>query len=343
MIEVPEGGTERNRPLALVAEPQDWAGRALGSLLAPEGYSVVHARDGAEALDRVTKLEPDMVVSNVRLPDMAGAAFCRAVRSLPDVARSMPLVVTASEALPRSRRLELIRAGAWDCFHLPAHAEELPAKLSIFLEAKREVDRYRDAGLVDPETGLYNVHGLLRRVREAGTEASRFHRPMACVVLAPDFATEDMLGGNGKRRQAVANVVDALRNRCRGSDSLARLGKTQFTVLAPSTNGSGARGMARRLMRGLEAELRSDAAVGDPDDGMVRLRAGVYAVSDFGRVTLDPVEVLARATIALRRSQADPSGEAIRIYEGDGGGSAPPGGGQDGSSAPSEREDDGEP
>lgn len=322
MIEAAGEGTERTRPLALVVEAQEWAGRAVGSLLAPDGFSVVHARDGAEALERIEKLEPDLVVSNVILPDMAGRQFCRAVRTLPGVRRAMPLVVTSPEALPRQDRLELIRAGAWDCFHLPAHAEELPAKLAIFLQAKQEVDRYRDGGLVDPETGLYNVHGLLRRVREAGREAGRFHRPLACLAFAPELPAADAAEASAAPSDGegwvVATVVDVLRYRCRGSDALARLGRTQFTVLAPSTNGSGATGLARRLVQGLKDEASVATGSGNDQDGPTRVRAGVYSVRDFAEADLAPVEVLARAAIALRRAQADVSGEPVQVYEADG-------------------------
>src|SRR5207245_1875356 len=86
----------------------------------------------------------------------------------------------------RHDRVAALRAGAWGCLSEPFDAEEVLALIGTFGAAKLAADRARVAGLVDEETGLYNVRGLTRRAREVASHASRAHAALACVVLAPD-------------------------------------------------------------------------------------------------------------------------------------------------------------
>ncbi len=45
------------------------------------------------------------------------------------------------------------------------------------------------------------------------------------------------------------------------------------------------------------------------------MHVGYFAVTDVEDASLKPVDLLTRATRALRRSQADPAGNRIRFYE----------------------------
>lgn len=314
MTEPPEDRPKAaDGPLVLLCEGHEWTARAIASTLTPEGYRAVHVHSAARTMERLRELAPDAVLLNARPPDMEGTDLCRAVRGHPALTTATPILVMAAGQLPRAERLEFLRSGAWEFLHFPTHAEELVVKLATFLDAKLEADRVRHEGILDADTGLYNVRGLIRRVREVTAEAGRHHRPVACVVFAPELEmAEENPDGRGLRHALAA----ALRRWSRGSDAVARLGASQFMVLAPSTDGAGARAMAGRLIRGLEEEFRTVTGGGGPG---LRLRAGSYAIPDFAEAEVESVEVLARATLALRRSQADLSGDPIRFYDGNAG------------------------
>ena len=54
---------------------------AVGACLRGEGFDVVTARSGAEALVRVAETVPDLIVSDIRMPGMDGYQLARQLRS----------------------------------------------------------------------------------------------------------------------------------------------------------------------------------------------------------------------------------------------------------------------
>lgn len=65
---------------------------ALALLLTQEGYSVVTASDGAEALVRVGERRPDLVITDYWMPGMDGLELCRRLEENPDW-RSIPVLL----------------------------------------------------------------------------------------------------------------------------------------------------------------------------------------------------------------------------------------------------------
>jgi GGDEF domain-containing protein len=174
--------------------------------------------------------------------------------------------------------------------------------------AKRDADLARDNGLVDPLTGLYNFNGLLRRIEEIVSDASRNERYISFVMVGPAVVGLPIpIDPDGLRGEVARNVGRALASTLRLSDAVGRVGETEFVVIAPGTDEEGAAILARRIL----------AALREEDEGeSVALRAGVYSVR---RSQLDPVsslDLLSRATEALRRAQAqDGDGNSVRSLQ----------------------------
>ena len=53
----------------------------LGDLLESEGYNVVYAEDGDSAIQRTLSLTPDLILLDIRMPELDGFATCRALKS----------------------------------------------------------------------------------------------------------------------------------------------------------------------------------------------------------------------------------------------------------------------
>jgi CheY-like chemotaxis protein len=63
-----------------------------------EGYEVVAtASDGKEALDKITELQPDLVILDIMMPKMDGLEVCRHLKSDPDLA-AIPIVLLSARA-----------------------------------------------------------------------------------------------------------------------------------------------------------------------------------------------------------------------------------------------------
>ena len=307
--------TDTRPPLVLIANDQEWSSRSLESILAPEGYAVLRAYTGLQALERARTAQPDLVIIEAQLPDISGFEVCRTLRDDPRFCGTIPVIITTAGPSGRAQRLEAHRAGAWEFLGQPLDGESLLLKLHTFLQAKREVDILRDQSLLDHDTGLYNMRGLAHRAREIGSEAYRRHHPLACVVFSPEPAPPKEHEGPEDYSAVVAEAVgNVMRERGRTSDAIGRLGPSEFAVIAPATDSEGVLRLVDRLGEIIEAvPLPTQELV------RIRLRAGYSVVPDFAEAALDPVELLLRATTALRRVLGEPetaTGRVVRAFEG---------------------------
>jgi len=173
-------------PLVLLAGDHPDDTNWLRNLLEPAGYAVLREPSGRYALERARGTEPDVIIVDAELPDMAGVELCRLLRADPRVSSSTPLLLAFREHASREQRTAALRAGAWECIAPPHEADEILLKIGAYVRAKLDADRARAEGLLDPITGLYNRQGLARRARELGSQAFREHGALACVVIALD-------------------------------------------------------------------------------------------------------------------------------------------------------------
>lgn len=299
-------------PLALLASGHEWLARSLESVLSSDGYAVLHAYTPAQAIDRTVTVQPDLIFVAFDL-DLAGPGveFCLEL-SARGVASGIPLFLVTSRPVSRRERLEALHAGVWEVITFPLDTEAFMLQLERYVQLRLGIRRSREEGLIDPQTGLYNMRGMLRRVREEGAVAKRHRLPMSCLVLGPGVAVEGARSGARSRAPEfpALSIARLLREGCREGDIVGRLGPRDFAVLAPATDPSGGQAMARRITAGLEAALAETG----PEVGEAGVRAGLCAVPDFAVAAIQPIELLVRATVALRRSRSVPGAALVYSY-----------------------------
>ena len=284
-------------PVVLVATGDEWLARSIESILAPNGVSVIKALNGKQTLDLARLDRPDAILLESRLPDVDSLDLCRALRDDPSLAPHTPILLASVAPARRRDRLEALRAGAWDFCDILPDTEELVLRIQTYLKAKVATDQIREASLMDDLTGLYNLQGLMRRLQEAGSEALRYHRPLACLAIAPELSHQsgrprfDSL----ERTERMGRIVT---NACRASDSIARLPSNEFVVLATETAPPGAQRLAERVIGA--AQIDANQVQSD----IINLNIGYFAVWDFTSAAIQPVDMLVRATSALQLSRA---------------------------------------
>jgi PleD family two-component response regulator len=302
----------RSTPLVLIANDQEWSARSLESILGPSGYSVVRAYTGQQALERARTAQPDLIILDAQMPDVHGFEVCRLLRSDPRFSATTPIIITTSGPSGRTQRLEAYRAGAWEFLGQPLDGEALLLKLGTFLQCKLEVDSLRDETLLDPGTGLYNMRGLSHRAHEIGADAFRRRDPLACVVFSPEGEGSGTGEPPDEEVQRVAEQVGQLFKRAgRASDAIGRLGHSEFAVIAPATSSDGALRLIQRLGGTIEASPMPVRG----GERTLRVRAGYCAVPDFAESPVDAVELLLRATTALRDLKRDGDSEQVRSFD----------------------------
>jgi diguanylate cyclase (GGDEF)-like protein len=295
-------------PLVLIANDQEWAARSLESILGPQGYAVVRAHTGRQAIDLAWRTHPDAIVIDAGMPDIGGVEVCRLLRRDARFSVSTPIIVTTAGPAARSERLEAYRAGAWEYCTDPIDTDALMLKLETFIASKRELDQCHDDSLLDRDTGLYNVRGLTRRAQELGADASRRQAPLACVAVS---ATPNAAVDEAELSEAMHAIADRLgelfRRTARVSDVIGHLGRSEFGIIAPSTTAPG----AVRLVERIQASVSAEPFASDPP---IQLRAGYAAVPNFAESSVDAVELLLRAATALRHVKGSESSQ-ITAFE----------------------------
>ncbi len=294
-------------PLVLLIEDQEWTARSLESILNPNGYAVFKAYTGRQGLDILRKMIPDVILVNLRLPDMTALDVLRRLRTIPTVFPSTPRVVLTTGAISHAERMQVLEEGAWDVLNPPFDSQDLTARMANWARAKRDADQARDNGLVDPLTGLYNFNGLLRRIEEIVSDASRNERYISFVMVGPASAEEPIVLETPDEKGDVAKHLGrALASTLRLSDAVGRVGETEFVVIAPGTDEQGGSILARRILDAIRHE-----------EDLVSLRAGVYSVRRSQLEPISSLDLLSRATAALRQaqSQGGDEGNGVRSFQ----------------------------
>jgi adenylate cyclase len=108
--------------------------KLLADLLAVKGYEVATALSGPEALGKIEREQPDLVLLDVVMPEMSGYEVCRKIREVPET-RILPVVmVTALD--PAEERVKGIEAGADEFLTKPINQAELLARVKSLLRIK---------------------------------------------------------------------------------------------------------------------------------------------------------------------------------------------------------------
>ena len=109
--------------------------RAVAACLRAEGFDVVTARSGAEALVRVAESVPDLVVSDIRMPGMDGYQLARQLRASPRTALTPVVFLTAKDET--ADRIEGFRSGVDAYLVKPFEPDELVAVIRNILDRVR--------------------------------------------------------------------------------------------------------------------------------------------------------------------------------------------------------------
>ncbi|MDQ3323368.1 MAG: response regulator transcription factor [Acidobacteriota bacterium] len=149
---------------------------AVALTLRDEGFSIVTARSGAEALLRLTETLPDLIVSDIRMPEMDGYQLAQTLRSNPRT-ELIPLVfLTAKDE--RKDRIIGFRNG---------------------------VDAYITKPF-DPEELIVIINNILNRAERVSAELARLMRHTRSVAQTNSnpSATEDFTESEGRIASLVA-------------------------------------------------------------------------------------------------------------------------------------------
>ena len=113
----------RSIPTVLVIEDYEDTRQLISSILRKEGYRVIEAEDGLEGFLKATAGHPDLVITDLALPEMDGVETARRIHQTPKLARTPIFVVSA--LLTKEVEAEVRAAGCVAVFSKPFEVAEL--------------------------------------------------------------------------------------------------------------------------------------------------------------------------------------------------------------------------
>jgi two-component system response regulator HydG len=164
----------------LIVDDEVKLGKMLAQMLAGQGYAVERAQGGKEALDRLASERFDVVITDLKMPDVDGLTVLRTAR------RNSPstdvLVMTAFASVETA--VEAMREGAADYLNKPFSMDEFRIRLRRLIERRQLEGRARS--LEVKLAGGVNFEGIVGRsprMREVLEQVAQVAATDATVLL----------------------------------------------------------------------------------------------------------------------------------------------------------------
>ncbi len=124
-----------NKRKILVVDDEAQITRVLKTTLSAQGYAIRTASDGKQGLQEVRSWSPDLVITDLRMPNMDGLGLCRSIRAESHI----PIIVLSVKG-EEATKVEALDAGADDYVTKPFNVNELLARVRAALRraASRE-------------------------------------------------------------------------------------------------------------------------------------------------------------------------------------------------------------
>jgi len=138
---------------------------ALRLVLEDEGYEVAVAGDGETGISMFGQIDPDLVLLDLRLPDISGFEVCRAIRRT-----SITPVIMVTAQTDTSDLVNGFDAGADDYVTKPVVPKELSARIRAALRRTQTVEPSRSNAKSLSKIGDVEIDRVLSVVRKNGVE-----------------------------------------------------------------------------------------------------------------------------------------------------------------------------
>ncbi|MCK6622735.1 MAG: response regulator [Calditrichia bacterium] len=195
----PQQPPETNETVLIVEDNPDMRAYMRGYL--SEYYRLVEAEDGAQGIKQALKHAPDLIISDVMMPNMDGFQFCERIKS-DERTSHIPVILLTARASGESK-IEGLETGADDYLTKPFDARELRVRVSNLIEQRRRLqERFRRELVIQPsEITVTSMDETFLKKVIAAVEAH---------IDDPAFETDDLAREAGVSRRHLNRKLRAL-------------------------------------------------------------------------------------------------------------------------------------
>ena len=255
--------------------------------LANAGYDVVTATNGAEALERVVDVTPDLVISDISMPDGDGLTFVQRLRELPN-GRSVPFIFLT--ALGSTEHVVAgMQLGADDYLRKPFDVAELVAR------ARAKIERPsipRDLATTDARSGLLVQQAFLDELEREALRGSRTGRPgYVGAISVVELPVLRRRLGNRAIDELQRHLVSAIAVAGDALESIGVMGD-DFLILLPERSGS----ETEKRLRAIAAAIASQPFPAGGESVRLTAAAGYTQIQPDAQVSTDRARVASHAS-----------------------------------------------
>lgn len=258
-----EGGTSPDTGTILIIDDNPGNLRVLGAIIEQAGYATRATLSGATALRWLADHDCDLILLDIRMPDMDGYETCRRIKSRPAV-RDIPIIFI-SALHDAGDKLRAFDEGGVDYITKPFNAGEVVARIKAHVELARarhaleEVNRVLEERVAertrelsaaksraehlayhDALTGLANRRLFEDRLSRELRRVSRHGGGGAVLFIDLDhFKTINDGLGHAVGDAYLKGLADVMKDILRDEDTLSRWGGDEFVVLLPALGEDG--------------------------------------------------------------------------------------------------------
>jgi two-component system sensor histidine kinase/response regulator len=194
--------------------------QVVGTVLCNEGYEVMPAASGAEALKCVRAQLPDLILLDLMMPELDGLEVCRRLKADPTTSQVPVVFLTASNEM--EHLVKGFEVGAVDYVTKPFNPPELLARVRTHLELKHARQRLREMNEEKNEFmgiaahDLRNPIGSIKGYSEMIVEDAQSwlgqatSDPTSCLKEIKDFG-ERIVATTGRMMEMLQNLLDSNR------------------------------------------------------------------------------------------------------------------------------------
>jgi diguanylate cyclase (GGDEF)-like protein len=200
-------------------------------------YTLLFARDGAEAMKLYEEHSPSIVITDWMLPDFSGFELCERIRA--DETRPYTYIIVMTSNTEKGNVVKGLEAGADDYLTKPFDPGEMLARIGVgrrIIDLNRELAaksrKLEEAARTDPLTGLPNRRAIEEWAQRQMRGAVRHGFPLWVVLGDIDrFKTINDTFGHDAGDIVLKTFADLLKKNTRASDICGRLGGDEFLLV----------------------------------------------------------------------------------------------------------------
>jgi two-component system, cell cycle response regulator len=222
-----------------------------------QGYRVETATSGEEALSRLEKISPDLILLDINMPGISGLEVLAHLRETEN--RTQVIFVSA-----RAETDDIVKGldtGADDYICKPFDPIELLARVRAQLRIKDLTERLEAANTrlqtlvdIDDLTGLYNMRSVYQKLDAEIGRAQRFQRAVCVIMMDMDnFKSVNDNNDHLFGSFVLSEVGKLIKESIRQVDFAARYGGDEFLIALSETTVEGAAITAERVRKKIEA------------------------------------------------------------------------------------------